>query len=136
MIQLSTAAGPLKFVNIDIFGRLPKTTNRNHYNNIIRGKFSKWTGAFSTAKVNLVHIVTIFLNDVVRLYRIASKHQTDNDHQYVRKRFSTRCFFLDVSKVRTKAYDPETNLWVERFNRTMVTSMHHYVSEHQRDRDS
>ena len=45
------------------------------------------------------------------------------------------CKILRVESVFTRAFHPQANGQVERFNRTLVSSLQHYLAENQRDWD-
>jgi hypothetical protein len=60
---------------------------------------------------------------------------TDNGPQFTAKFFQTVCDELEIKKVFTTAYHPQTNGQVERYNRTIIASLRGYVAARQDDWD-
>jgi hypothetical protein len=60
---------------------------------------------------------------------------TDNGPQFTAKFFQAVCAELEIHKVLTTAYHPQTNGQVERYNRTIIASLRRYVSARQDDWD-
>jgi transposase InsO family protein len=56
---------------------------------------------------------------------------TDNGTQFVSKLFQTVCRLSGVKQGFTTAYHPQTNGQCERFNRTILSAMSHYISDNQ-----
>ena len=76
-----------------------------------------------------------FLDNWVYEYGAPRYVLTDNGPQFAVKFFDAVCTLLGVGHNLTTAYHPQTNGETERFNRTLVQRLRHYVEEHQRDRD-
>jgi transposase InsO family protein len=56
---------------------------------------------------------------------------TDNGTQFVAKFFQCVCKLLGVKQGFTTAYHPATNGQCERFNRTILNAITHYIAENQ-----
>jgi transposase InsO family protein len=54
---------------------------------------------------------------------------TDNGTQFVSKCFQSVCRLLGVKQSFTTAYHPATNGQCERFNRTVIGAITHYISD-------
>lgn len=59
----------------------------------------------------------------------------DNGAQFASKFYGAVCPFLGVKLCFTTAYHRRENGKVERFNKTIVHSLRHYVAENQKDWD-
>lgn len=94
------------------------------------------TRAIPTPKIKFLQVATIILNRLVMPYGIPSYVVTDNKPQFVSKFLTMFCLFLGVKGPMTAAYHRHTNGQVEQYNRTLVASLRHYVSELQRDWDT
>lgn len=132
-LQLFMAVGPLDVVAMDILGPLLKTQQGNQYIVMITDKYSKLTRAIPNSKILSTHMSNIFLDHWIIPFGIPSYLLTDNGPQIVRKLFATVCGSLVVKHVTTTAYHPQTNCQAKRFNRTIVTRLRLYVTDHQRD---
>lgn len=103
---------------------------------VIKDPFSKCTKAIPTSKVHSSQMATLFLHKYVRPYKIQSNAVTKKEPQFVNKWCATLSLFLRLRKLENTAHHPYTNEQVERYSRTIVVRLSHYISEHERDRDS
>ncbi len=60
---------------------------------------------------------------------------TDNGKQITAKFFTHVCQILGVKNVFTTTYHPQTNGQAERFKRTILASLRHYVADHPKEWD-
>lgn len=60
---------------------------------------------------------------------------TDNGPQFTAKFFDLFCTKLSAKNLTTNTYHSQTNGQTERFNRTLVTRLRHFVSDHPNDYD-
>ena len=81
------------------------------------------------------HVARTFFNDWVGPYGPPSFLLTDNGPQFVAKFFAAICLLLGVKQHTITAYHPQTNGQVERYNKTLVSRLRHYVADHQRNWD-
>lgn len=134
-LRLFPANGPLEFVAMDLLGPLPKTTKGNQNVLVITARYSKLTRAVPLTKTTANHVATAFLENWVISYEIPNYLLTDNGLQFVAKFFAAICLYMGLNQVTTTAYHPQTNGQTERYNKTIVARLRHYVAEHQSDWD-
>ena len=60
---------------------------------------------------------------------------TDNGSQFTSSFFLAVCKILSIESVFTTAYHPQTNGQGERFNRTLFSTLRHYLADNQREWD-
>ncbi|CDF40971.1 unnamed protein product [Chondrus crispus] len=113
-IKLFPAAGPLEFVAMDLLGPLPKTAHGNQFVLVITDLFSKLTCSIALPPQYVL---------------------TDNGPQFAAKFFDAVCALLGICHYLMTAYHQQANGQTERFNKTIVQRLRHYVEEHQRDWD-
>ena len=135
LLKLFPASGPLEFVAMDLLGPLPKTKRGNTFVLVITDRYSKLTRAIPLKATKATDIAMAFLDTWVYVYGAPKFLLTDNGPQFVAKFFETICSMLGVRHFTTTAYHPQTNGQAERFNRTIVQRLRHYVAEHQTDWD-
>ncbi|CDF38306.1 unnamed protein product [Chondrus crispus] len=134
-LRLFPAAGPMEFVAMDLLGPLPKTAHGNQHVLVITDRFSKLTHSIPLRTTTASVVASAFLDNWVYVYGAPRYMLTDNGPQFAAKFFDAVCALLGVRPYLTTAYHPQTNGQTERFNRTLVQRLRHYVEEHQRDWD-
>jgi Integrase core domain len=130
-MKLFPPSAAFEFVAMDILGPLPKTAIGNRYILVIVDRFSKLTRAIPMRSILAEDVAKLFVEDWYCLYGPPLVLLTDNGTQFVSKFFKTMCKVLGVRQVFTTAYHPSTNGQCERFNRTALEAIIHYVSANQ-----
>ncbi|CDF40922.1 unnamed protein product [Chondrus crispus] len=134
-LKLFPAAGPLDFVAMDLLGPLLKTAHGNRHVLVMTDRFTKLTRSIPLRTTTASVVANAFLDNWVYVYGAPRYVLTDNGPQFAAKFFDAVCALLGVRHYLTTAYHPQTNGQTERFNRTLVQRLRHYVAEHQRDWD-
>lgn len=128
-LQFFPATRLLQFVRMDIFNPRTKTRKANQHVVITTDRYPKQTRAVPTATITTTVLAYIFYDAWVVLYTIPSYFPTDNDIQFVSKRFGTLCN-LGSKHMSTTAYHRHANRKVRRYNKTIVAHKYHYVTIH------
>ena len=135
-LSLFPAKAPLEYVAIDILGPLPYTTGkRNRYLLVIADRYSKLTKTVPLKNITAATVARAFVEHWVFHFGPPAKLLSDNGGQFTSKFFQQVCQILGIKKLFTTAYHPQTNGQVERFNRTLLSGLRHFCSEHGRDWD-
>ena len=134
-LTLFPAVDPLAFVAMDLVGPFVKTKKGFSSILVITDRFSKIARAIPMSSTTAGAVANAFMEHWICPYGIPTYILTDNGPQFVAKIFDHLVTMLGVSHLRTTAYHPQTNGQAERYNRTLVTRLIHYVSEHQNDWD-
>jgi RNase H-like domain found in reverse transcriptase/Integrase zinc binding domain/Integrase core domain len=134
-LKLFPPSGPLEFISIDILGPLPKTKSGHQYLVIIPDRFSKLTRALPVQNVTAETVAIAFFNECRSMYGIPLVLLSDNGPQFASRFFQAVCATVGVEQLFTSTYHPQTNGQVERFNRTVLEKLKHYVTSVQDDWD-
>ena len=134
-LKLIPAAGPLEFVAMDLLGPLPKAAHGNQHILVITDRFSKLTRSIPLRTTTASVVANAFLDNWVYVSGAPRYVLTDNGPQFAAKFFDAVCALLGLRHYLTTAYHPQSNGQTERFNRTLVQRLRHYVEGHQRDWD-
>ena len=134
-LKLFPATAPLEFVSIDILGPLPRTTTGFRYLLVISDRYSKLTRTVPLRDIKSVTIARAFCEHWVFQYGPPTYVLSDNGGQFTSKFFQSICSILGARNLFTAAYHPQTNGQVERFNRTILSGLRHFCSDHGRDWD-
>ena len=128
-------SGPLEYIAIDILGELPRTPRGHRYLLVMTDRYSKLTRTVPLRKITAETVAQAFITHWVFVYGAPVKLLSDNGSQFTSRFFLAVCKILSIESVFTTAYHPQTNGQVERFNRTLVSTLRHYLADNQRDWD-
>ena len=134
-LRLFPAEYPLQFIAIDLLGPLPKSKRGNRHVLVVTCRFSKLARAIPLARITSASVVRALLESWIYPYGLPSMILSDNGVQFTSKFFEAMCTTLGVKHLTTTTYHPQTNGQVERYNRTLVARLRHYVAENQADWD-
>jgi RNase H-like domain found in reverse transcriptase/Reverse transcriptase (RNA-dependent DNA polymerase)/Integrase zinc binding domain/Integrase core domain/Chromo (CHRromatin Organisation MOdifier) domain len=130
-IKLFPPSEPFEFVAMDILGPLPETAQGNRFLLVIVDRFSKLTRTVPLRTTIATEVAKVFLFDWYCVYGPPVILLTDNGSQFISKFFQSVCKLLGVKQTFSTAYHPQTNGQCERFNRTVLNSISHYISDNQ-----
>ena len=134
-LQTFIAPGPLEDVAIDLLG--PFSTTKQGYKSIlvITDRFSKLCQVVPLRSTEAFACAVAFVEHWVYKFGSPARLISDNGPQFVSRFFKAVCRLIGVKTVPTTAYHPETNGQTERYNRSLLAMLRHYVGEHQDDWD-
>ena len=134
-LQLFPATGPLEFVAIDILGPFIRTKNGNRYLLVIGDRFSKLTRTVPLRNITEAAVARAFTTHWAFCYGPPSILLSDNGKQFASRLFVHVCKIMGTNNAFTSTYHPQANGQVERFNRTILAALRHYVLDNPRDWD-
>lgn len=126
---------PLEKVGMDIIGPLPLSNRGNKYILSIQCYFTKWVEMYPIPDIKVETIAKKFVNEFICRYGLINQIVTDQGRQFESSLFQEMCKILDITKLRSTAFHPETNGLIERMNRTMEDMLSKYISPNQKDWD-
>ena len=134
-MKLFPASKPLEYVAMDILGPLPKTKHGRRFILVVTDRFTKLAKTVSLRTITSLSVAKAFCDCWIFNYGIPKVVLTDNGSQFTSGFFRRVCRILGINKVFTSEYHPQTNGQAERYNRTLLAALRHYVSDSQRDWD-
>lgn len=120
---------------MNIKGTLLKLTNAKHHELTIINRFLILTQAMLTAKITENDLTCIRIDTMIVSCGIASYLHTDNGKPFSSKTFRTLRTLLSAKHMKPMVYHSHTNGQVERYNKTSITCLHHYVATDHRNSD-
>lgn len=120
---------------MDILYPLPKTKSGNQLVFVLTDRYKKLTRAIPVTTVTSTCATTVFVDNWNIPHDILTYLMTEKGLQFVSKFFAAVTARLGTRHLMTTAYRPQTNGQVERFNRTVVARLRHFVTEHQTNWD-
>ena len=134
-MRLFPAKSPLESVSIDILGDLIRTPRNNRFLLVITDRFSKLVRTVPLKRITAASVAKAFIQHWVFAYGSPCSVLSDNGKQFTSRFFQDVCRILRINNVFTTTYHPQTNGQVERFNRTLLSSLRHYIADHPQEWD-
>lgn len=120
---------------MDIQGPLPNTSFGNQHVFVYTECYTKLTRAILVTKVSRTYAASIFVDRWVILYGAATYLLTNIEPKLFSNSLAAVCGCLQVPRLTTTAYHPQTNDQVERSSKAIVTGLCHNVAEHMTSSD-
>ena len=114
---------PFEMINMDIVGPLVRTVNGNRYILVVIDHFSKYVQAFALKNFTAFTTAKVILDKIICKYGTPSKICSDQGVNFESELFKHLCEMLQITKLRSTGYHPETNGEVERANKTIKSIM-------------
>ena len=95
--------------------------------------FSRLVRTIPLKTVSAGEVVNVFVDKWVFTYGTPENLISDNGKKFTARFFLDFCRILNVHNSFTTTYHPQANGQVERFNRTIVSAIRAYVSDHPLD---
>jgi len=119
-------------ISIDITGPHPKSARNNEYMITVVDVFSKFPVRNHTTPT----VPKVLVDQVFSRWGTPARILMDKGPEFHSDLFSEVCKLLEVDKLHTTPYHPQTNGCVERFHLTLNRMLEKVVAENQRDWDS
>lgn len=126
---------PFERTAMDIVGPLPITTAGNRYMLVFVDHLSRFAEVIPIPDQKADTVARQFVERVVLRHGVPRQLLTDQGANFLSKLMRDVCEALNISKIQTTPYHPQSNGAVERFNQTLTGLLSHYVARDQRDWD-
>jgi hypothetical protein len=134
-IKLFPAEAPLEDIAMDLLGELPRTPRGNTYLLVIVDRFSKLVRTVPLGNTSSCSLARAFANHWVFIFGPPKTVLTDKGSNFTSKFMNEFHRTLGIKAKMTTAYHPQTNGQTERYNRTIVSALRKFCSDHPRDWD-
>lgn len=129
------ASDPWDTVGVDILGPLPITQSKNRYIVVFTDYLTKWVEAFSIREADSKAIARLFVMEIVARFGAPRKLNSDRGTVFMSELSTAIYDFMNVKKIFTTPYHPQTDGLTERFNKTVAQMLTAYVNENQTNWD-
>jgi len=120
---------PFEMIALDIVGPLPTSKNGNKYILVFSDYLTKYPEAFALKDFTTESIAQILIKEVILRYGFPSKLLSDRGTLFLSKVAQSVYKLLNISKINTTSYHPQTDGLVERFNKTLIDMLSKLVDE-------
>ena len=130
---ITTVSRPFDRCALDIVGPTDVTNKGNKYILTSQDDLTKFVVAIPTQDAET--LAREFVQNVVLKYGIPETILTDQEANFLSELCANVCKLLQIKKIQTTAFHPESNGSLERRYKVLVEYLRHYIAEDQRDWD-
>ena len=109
-------------LHMDIIGPYPPFPGYQYCFTIV-DRFTRWPAAIPMEQATADHCTKAFINGWVQFFGVPERIITDQGRQFESRLFNDLNALLGTRHLRTTAYRPQANGLVERFHRTLKSSI-------------
>jgi len=131
ILQLLPATDPFASLCMDLLGPLTETKTGNVILLIVVDRFSKLVRDVPLAGITATDVSSAFFRDWISVYGPPDTVLPDDGPQFASLFFQGACSLMGIRNLYTSTYHPQTNGEVERFYKTLVDKLMHYIEDHQ-----
>jgi len=122
-LTLFPATEPLTDLSVDIFQPITATKAGNRFMLVINDRFSKLTKCVALRRITAIFVASAIVDAWVACLGPPDRILLDQGPQFISNFFIAVLKVLGTETVRTTTYHPQTDVPVERYNRTMATQL-------------
>ncbi|KAL4152675.1 hypothetical protein QTP88_000508 [Uroleucon formosanum] len=129
MLITSTSSEPFEKIFLDIVGPLVTTLSGNTYILTLQDDLTKYSMGIALPNHQANTIAEAFVTNFVCTHGIPQTILTDQGTDFLSKIFTEVCKLLQINKINTSPFHPQTNGSLERSHRTLTEYLRHYVDK-------
>lgn len=135
MMISSTSKKPFDKVFMDIVGPLPTTTRGNKFILTFEDDLTRFMDCYPLPNAEAGTVAKVFYDEIISRYRIPKLLLTDRGSNFCSDLFKKTCKFLQISKLETTAYHPQTNGALERNHGPLIEYLRSFSNDNPADWD-
>lgn len=136
LVNLPEVLYPFERTSMDICGPFVTSYSGNKYLLTFQDYFSKYVEAVAIPDQKAETIARVFVTEIIGRHGTPKQLLTDQGPNFVSAVMKNVCQFLNVDKLQTTPYHPQSNGMIERSHRVFKDIMSHYVAKSQQDWDT
>ncbi|KAL4135986.1 hypothetical protein QTP88_007560 [Uroleucon formosanum] len=136
MVITTTASKPFERIYLDIVGPLTVSEKQNSYILTIQDDLTKFSSAFPLHSHDAQNVAKALVEGFICQHGIPEIILTDCGTKFLSKLFKECCKLLEIEKLNTTPYHPQTNGSLERSYRTLAEYLRHYVDKDHKNWDN
>ena len=111
--------GPFHLMGVDVL-QLPVTEAGNKYVVVFADYLTKWVEAFAVKDQSAQTIAHLLVEEIFCRHGAPQQLLSDRGANFLSELVLEVCKILEIKKVNTSGYHPQTNGMVEKFNSTLI----------------
>ena len=134
-LQPIPVGGPFHRLGVDVL-QLPLSYNSNQYAIVFMDFCTKWLKVFAAPNQTSETIAKLLVEHVIARHGVPEQLLSDRGSNFLSELVLNICKLLDIKKINTSGYHPQTDGLVEKFNSTLIGMLSKSVAKHGRDWDT
>ena len=128
-------SAPMEKIACDIVGPLPESEKHNNYILVVSDYYTKYVEAYALPDQTAQTVADCLVTEWICRYGVPSEILSDQGRNFESILFQEMCRLLDMKKVRTSRYRPQSDGLVERYNRTLKSMLKSFTESEKSDWD-
>ena len=124
---------PWELLSLDITGPHPASAQGHCYILTMQDNFTKWAEAFAIRRHTAPIVAHILFHQVIMRFGCPRRILSDRGPEFEGEIMAELCTLMQIDKVRSTPFHPQSNGMLERFHRTLNSMLGKVVEENQRD---
>lgn len=124
---------PGERIHNDIVGPLTATNHENKYILTCIDAFTRYPEIIALPNQKAETVARFFVKQVICRHGCPKILVTDNGTNFVSTLMKETCKLLNIDRVHTTAYHPQSNVIIERFHRSLKDMLYHLINRDQRN---
>ena len=134
-LQPIPVGGPFHRLGVDVL-QLPLSYDSNQYAIVFMDYCTKWLKVFAAPNQTSETIDKLLVEHVIARHGVPEQLLSDRGSNFLSELVLNICKLLDIKKINTSGYHPQTDGLVEKFNSTLIGMLSKSVTKHGRDWDT
>lgn len=135
MVITTKSSKPFESIFLDIVGPITTSKKGNNYILTLQDDLTKFSTAYPLVSHDANSVSKAFVEGFVCQHGIPESILTDCGTEFMGKIFAACCKLLQIDKLHTTPYHPQSNGGLERSHQTLAAYLRHYVDKHLDDWD-
>lgn len=135
MVITTTSSKPFERIFLDIVGPITTSKKGNNYILTLQDDLTKFSAAYPLVSHDANSVSKAFVEGFVCQHGIPESILTDCGTEFMGKILAACCKLLQIDKLNTTPYHPQSNGGLERSHQTLAAYLRHYVDKHLDDWD-
>ena len=135
LMGMPVPSAPFELIGVDTIDKLPTTPRNNKYIIVFTDYLTKWPEAFALPDIKAETIADTLVTQIICRHGVPKMLLSDRGKSFIGDVAKAVYDILNIKKLNTTAYHPQTNGLTERFNGTLVKMLGMYCNKQQNNWD-
>jgi hypothetical protein len=134
-LSMPIPSAPFEFIAVDTMDKLPRTANGNTSIVVFMDYLTRWPEAYAIPDSKASTLAMVLVRHIICRHGAPTTLLSDRGPAFLGQLAQSVYKLMNIKKINTTAYHPQTNGLVERMNGSLIRIIKLYVNENQNDWD-